>query len=893
MRIWRRAHVAALVAIGALGAGAIAQPADPFAPLAPPPGQGGGSGEPTSAGTSPVESNDVPADRPSPPRFAVAPFENRSNVRAFDWMTAGAPFEIAEKTESVLGLESAGGPLYVGPAPVLEEAAAVAGFAQLHEATWVVTGWVERPNWERRMGIAVWKVDNGLARRMHEAVRQGPLPTYHALLGGALAESWGAVGMKLDETQQIQLARTLATDLYAVNLMGRGLGHLVAANGITTTDPAAITARTNQLKLAQHDLERATLIDPKCYEAQRLVGELYLAQLAAGGEPKLAGKAAGKFAYANDLEPDDIQSLRAASRAAIQCGRAEVALPLVEKLVTARPWDLDARFQYGAALWQTGAAERAELQFAQVTARQPDNLPARRVLVLIHSARNETEKLVCELEAIASRAPTDLDVKADLASAYGALGHWDRATQQLEAIAAARPPDLALLVRIGDNYRRSGKLDDALAWYGRAAKQNPDSSMPGFLAAQALFEAGKLDDAAHAYTLLQKYAADRATAEHALGVIAYRRGVTGQAAWNLRKATQDNPRELRTWRALVASELARKDAVTSRADLDRALVYWPTDQHLRYLSGVTAAFAGDAKLAHRELTAALVGAQAVSSARLALSTLDAGGTVVLDYQPDLIRPWGDAEAVQGMLDRFTGLQTAMATLRLAYQTQFLTALGALRHGPYAPGKNANVRVCPVSVVAPAWQLAQKALRAYERQGVYLEATYEYLQRHADAGAAGALLPNARTGLTNAKKTFRTSLADISELRAEWVRGLGPELRTAGCNDKLLAAAIANPDAYRAASPEAPPEPPASLPPRPKARATFYVDNVQCPDAVDVWVDGAQVGQVSPGRRSALVADAGQHTMCLLMPGSAQCGDKSTNRQIYLHDGWSVTMHCPR
>jgi hypothetical protein len=246
-----------------------------------------------------------------------------------------------------------------------------------------------------------------------------------------------------------------------------------------------------------------------------------------------------------------------------------------------------------------------------------------------------------------------------------------------------------------------------------------------------------------------------------------------------------------------------------------------------------------------------------------------------------------------MLDRFTALQAAMATLRIAYQTQFLTVLGALNHGPYAPGKNANVRVCPVSVVAPAWKLAQTSLRAFERQGVDLEATYEYLARHADVGVAGALLPNARTALSNAKKAFRTSLADVSELRAEWVRGLAPELRVAGCNDKLLNAAIANPDAYRIVVPDVVPEPPATLPPRPKARATFYVDNAQCPDVVDVWVDGAQVGQVSPGRRSALVADAGQHTMCLLTPGSAQCGDRSTNRQIYLHDGWSVTMHCPR
>ena len=71
------------------------------------PAAGSGSGSvpagppPTPAGSSAVESNDIPDVQPAPPRFAVAPFENQANVRAFDWLIVGAPFEIAEKTEGV------------------------------------------------------------------------------------------------------------------------------------------------------------------------------------------------------------------------------------------------------------------------------------------------------------------------------------------------------------------------------------------------------------------------------------------------------------------------------------------------------------------------------------------------------------------------------------------------------------------------------------------------------------------------------------------------------------------------------------------------------------------------------------------------------------------------
>jgi hypothetical protein len=347
------------------------------------------------------------------------------------------------------------------------------------------------------------------------------------------------------------------------------------------------------------------------------------------------------------------------------------------------------------------------------------------------------------------------------------------------------------------------------------------------------------------------------------------------------------------WRALIAAELARRDAVLARSELDRALPRWPDDGHLRYLSGVAAAIAGDRQLARRELSAATVAAPDLAAARTALSMLDSGATVTLAYTPELIRPWGDANALQVMIDRYVVTLAAMGAVRLAYQMRFLSVLGALGRGPYAPVKAPPVRTCPVARIAPQWSDAQKELRRFERLGVELEAYADYLARHSGVGAGAGLLPNARMQLTNAKKSFRTALADITELRAEWTRGLQPELRIAGCNDKLLAAAIANPGRYRVATEDKPPEPPVTQPPRPRARATFYVDNTRCVDAVDVWIDGTQLGQVAPGRRSALVADAGEHTLCLLLPGSAQCGDRGTVRQIYLHDGWSVTMHCPK
>jgi hypothetical protein len=244
-----------------------------------------------------------------------------------------------------------------------------------------------------------------------------------------------------------------------------------------------------------------------------------------------------------------------------------------------------------------------------------------------------------------------------------------------------------------------------------------------------------------------------------------------------------------------------------------------------------------------------------------------------------------------VLDRYEEAQLAMAASRKTYQRHILTMLGALGQGPMAPGKPTRVRTCPVGRVAPTWSAAQHELATYTRHGVDLEVAYRFIARHDEAGMTASLLPNSRTAVAGAKKRFRIALADVSELRAEWSRGIGPELRAAGCSDKLLAAAVADPNRYRVIAEDKPDAIPSKQPPRAKPRTTFFVDNTRCSDPVEVWIDGAHVGQVAPGRRSALVTDGGERTLCLLVPGGAQCGDRGTLRQVYLHDGWSTTMHC--
>jgi tetratricopeptide (TPR) repeat protein len=819
----------------------------------------------------------VPDYAAGPARVAVTPFENHvPNGASMQWLVAEAPFEIAEKTETVLGLEAIGSPLYVGGDMVPAEADTVAAFGATLRASFVITGWFDKVGDDLRVDIVIWKLaDHASAAIAGEAQQRGPVPTYHQILGNALGDAWTKAGVPVDDAARTRLTRTLAKDIYPVFMMGRGLGYMTGAIGGKV-----------DLKAAEHDLERSVFLDPKLFEAQRLLGELYLRE----GDPKSASKAAAKFNYAVDLAPDDVPALRAAAIATAQQQKWEPALELFTRLVALRPWDTDARYQLGQAMWQLGDADNAERQLEQVTEHSPDDLRARRVLVLIHSSRGDTKRLARELEAIAARAPNDLEVKSDLATAYGALGEWRKAIAQLETIAKAQPNDAALAMRIGDAHRANKDLDGALGWYAHAQQLLPSSSMPGFVIAEAQFDAGRLADANRTFTNLQKFAGDLAAAEHDLGIIGFVQNRADDAAWYFRKAVREAPRVIATRRAVVAAELLRKDSAAALSQLEPALAGWPDDPVLHYLAGVAHAMANDATTAHAELEAALAKDPKLVAARAALAAVDAGTPIAIDYTPELIRPWGDRVAIGATLDRFTQSAGDLAQIRAAYQADFVAILGVVGKGP---GAQKSTGGCAVGTIAPLWKRAQQSLASYDRVGEDLEVAYRYLARHDDAGLTVGLLPNQRLAVRGAKQTMKLALADRGELRAEWARGLAPELRAAGCSDQLLAAAAANPQRYHVIAEDVVEAPPKQAPPRAKPRSTFFVDNSGCVDAVDVWIDGLHVGQVAPGRRSALVADGGARTLCLLGPGAAQCGDRGTVRQVYLHDGWSVTMHCPK
>jgi tetratricopeptide (TPR) repeat protein len=854
---------------------------------APPaaPEEDDGPGDPVAAASPPrpiIPGESLPdVPKRAPDRVAVMSFENRANVRAVDWICAGIPAELGEKVEGVLGMAPAWGPLVVPEGPVIPAtASAVAAFGLRTGARWVFTGWAERPNWDLRLAVTLWRVDAGAAFAIGEVVQRGSFAQVHAFIGLAVIDLGRRAGWRIADESAPRLTATPTKDFYAYTLVGRGLGHLLGVIGPVDR------------KGAERDLGRAVFIDPNHALGQRLVGELLRTDVT---DPKAPARAAGKFQYAVDLRPDYVPALRAAADASAAAGKREVARDLYRRLVRLRPWDLDVRFRLGDTMWQTGDADGALRELGRVIRHAPDDLRARRVLVLIHASRGATTDLVRELEEVVRRDPADLDALADLGTAYGATGRWPDATAAWEKVAVARPLDVTAQKRMGDVWRRRGDPAAAETWYTRAAQLAPDDPRPSFLIGSAWLERGKLDRALPAYIRTQRYKDYLGYSYNALGAIQLAKNDLDGAIWYLRRAAKQRmrSRDARYNYVYIMARRGEWDGVILHGDL--GLTYWADDAELLYLRGVALARKGDVAGARRALGRAITSDAGHGPARRALSALDRGGEVVPEGQLVLEHPFGDADFYRGVLDRFRAIEQRMTGLRGQIDRQLLALLAAMGEGPAKDRKAARAarRVCPAVKVARPWREAQRLLGVFERTGADLESTYRTVATLDDLGDSAALMPDYRARVLQARSSWKLALADLRELRNAVLVQVQAELKARRCSEARMTAALTQPRLYGGGDDVRPAGPPAGPPaPREPARATFFVDNRECPDPVTVWVDGELVGSVPPGERSALSALIGRRTVCLLGTSSGACGDRGSVRQAYLHDGWQVAMRCP-
>jgi hypothetical protein len=310
-----------------------------------------------------------------------------------------------------------------------------------------------------------------------------------------------------------------------------------------------------------------------------------------------------------------------------------------------------------------------------------------------------------------------------------------------------------------------------------------------------------------------------------------------------------------------------------------------------------------------------------------------GGTTVIPFrtnaQPRVDPVFGDAGRLRQAIDRFFSLQGEMERVRDEFSTAVHETLTALAGAGVASGTSraAPPKVCPAATSAPYGRALAAGTR-YLALGQELQGRYRDIRRADDLGDVAALTPDYRARVRKARELHQHLLNDYREMRVAFYDQLGAEMRYASCKTgpKVAPApapgepAVPNPsDASSWTLDEAPADEPVVPAPAPpvaagKASATratassspsasagstmaapaiwIDVDNTLCSQPTRVAVDGQPLGEVGPRKKTSVRTHAGPREICALPASDSRaCGDPGTIRKAYLHEGWSLTVHC--
>ena len=274
--------------------------------------------------------------------------------------------------------------------------------------------------------------------------------------------------------------------------------------------------------------------------------------------------------------------------------------------------------------------------------------------------------------------------------------------------------------------------------------------------------------------------------------------------------------------------------------------------------------------------------------------------------PELDLVFGDSEHFKRHIDRFFALDKAMDQTRSAFSHNVQAALETL--GDHPRGR------CPVDQVAAAFYEARRDGETYRALGAEMEGEAVLIRQLDDLGETAGLTPDYRWRVRQAHELYKHALVDLREMRVEFMTQLGSELAHRGCSRHQLLARGAElaaekptqvagnrgpgaPDSGEAGGAAGHPGEAADSSAggevaAPATVITFYVDNQACTQTQSVFLDGALIGQVNGRSRSAFQASEGHHALCLIeASASARCGDPGTLRTAFLHDGWSIALHC--
>ena len=307
-----------------------------------------------------------------------------------------------------------------------------------------------------------------------------------------------------------------------------------------------------------------------------------LGEVSASFAQALQHHQAGRLAEAEQLyrqilavQPDHDESLHLLGVIGCQCGRADLAIGLIERAVALRGSVAAYHYNLGLARQMLGRLEAAAQAFEQALALQPDYAEACNNLGAVLLQLGRAEAAVSAFEQALALRPDHVEACCNLAVALQRVGRLDAAIARFEQALVLRPGHPEALYNLGLARERQGRRDAAVACLEQALAARPDYPDALYSLGAVLQAQDRLDAAAERYERAAALRPDHAETWYGLGGVRHRQGRHEAARHCYERAIALKPDYPDPYSNLSLVLKDRGDVAGAMAALDRALALKP------------------------------------------------------------------------------------------------------------------------------------------------------------------------------------------------------------------------------------------------------------------------------------------------------------------------------
>jgi tetratricopeptide (TPR) repeat protein len=291
---------------------------------------------------------------------------------------------------------------------------------------------------------------------------------------------------------------------------------------------------------------------------------------------------AGRLAEAEPLyrqilavEPRHDESLHLLGVIYCQCGRADIAVELIEQAIVLRGDVAPYQYNLGMALQQLGRPDAAIARFERAVALKPDYVEAHNNLAVLQLTLGRFVAATAQFERALALKPDHVEAGCNLGVALLQQGRLDAAIARFRQVLALRPDYPEAHCNLGSALERQGRVVEAVAAFENALALRPDYPEALQSVAALLHQLGRLEESAARYERAVELRPEHAESWYGLGCTRHRQERRDAAAACYDKAIALRPDYPEAYSNLSLIRKDQGDMNAALEVLDRALALRP------------------------------------------------------------------------------------------------------------------------------------------------------------------------------------------------------------------------------------------------------------------------------------------------------------------------------